>query len=189
MLLVQSGKPQGSGGRAPRSRARWWAQATFVQQLKRQNIPRVRNFLSHRTQGVTRFWGVTRAQNSVTIRATRGTGRGTLSPQANPPIYDSRLRGNDMFTIMRNEPNPARPATRPRLRRAQCVKRTQFRRQWPENTVMRASAPNKANWARRQVGTRASGPVAWPSRESIVQNKANFSEALNDDKGRGEREL
>ncbi len=83
---------------------RWYAEdcfrtARFVQQLKRQNTPRVRNSLFRRAQGVTRFWGITRAQNSVTIRATRSIGRGTLWSEADPLIYDSRLRGNDVFTI------------------------------------------------------------------------------------------
>ena len=50
----------------------------FVQQVKRQNTPRARNSLFHPAQGVARFWDITHAQNSGAIRATRGTGRGTL---------------------------------------------------------------------------------------------------------------
>ena len=57
---------------------------TFVQQLKRQNTPRVRNSLSLWAQGVTRLSGLVRAQNSGTIRATRPLYGGTVCSEAEP---------------------------------------------------------------------------------------------------------
>jgi hypothetical protein len=50
----------------------------FVQQLKRQNTPHVRNSLFLWQQRVARFSGVVRTRNSVTIRATRPLGRETV---------------------------------------------------------------------------------------------------------------
>ena len=56
-----------------------WETTTLVQQFKSKNTPRVRNSLSLRPQGVTRFPGSASTQNSGTIRATRPQGRGTPS--------------------------------------------------------------------------------------------------------------
>jgi len=108
--------------------AGWWAQrrvpkrdesrlgsptlrtTTFVQQSKRQNTPRARNSLFARAQRVARRWGVARARNSDTIRATPPQGRGTLWSETGPRIYDlrcmiygSKAKGRDVAT-------PARPA-------------------------------------------------------------------------------
>ncbi len=51
----------------------------FLQRLKRQNTPRAKNSLFLPAQGVAPFWRVVRAQNSVTIHATRPQGRGKPS--------------------------------------------------------------------------------------------------------------
>jgi hypothetical protein len=63
-----------------------------VQQSKRQNAPGAKNSLFLRAQGVARLPGVTRAQNSVTIRATPPQGRGTLCAKADPRIDDREFR-------------------------------------------------------------------------------------------------